>query len=253
MNAPASHASLLGTHRFTLHGRDRTGANTFFAYHISLFNMPPHKFQMALRIQLTDYMKGVYLNDRPNKPAGFNKLYYSLNTQPDSEFALYDIYYGNRDHFEARIERVYYNSNTGNRKFEEIPSPDAYIQVQCTHYLEPIGDGHYANNFNGLLFGSDRELFLAHRLSEYPNWDEVRAFTYHQQQLMPRTLDDVAQVTITGLRDTLETNHLQSPFDVYSPGSMTVIPRCGGEPFSTQIRIGEQQWWNSTTLNDPPM
>ncbi|MET9993174.1 hypothetical protein ABZ061_26825 [Streptomyces mutabilis] len=262
MNAPASHASLNGTHRFTLHGRDLAGSSTFFAYHISLFNMPPHRFQMVLRIELRPVARSVYLSDRPAIPPGYNKVYYSLNTAPDpqGQFSLYDIYFGNRDHFEAYVERVYYNSDTGVRTFDKIVHDNkylvAYVQVQCTHYLESIGDGRSPeennNYFNGLLFGSDKETFLAHRLPVYPNWDEVRAVPYHRQQLIPRTLDDVARVTISGVRDTLGDHYLQSPFDSYRPDSMTVTTRCGGDRFSTPIQLGEQQWWNSTTLNDPP-
>jgi hypothetical protein len=262
MNTPASHESQLSAkHRFTLHGRDLSQTSTFFAYHVSLFNMPPHKFQMALRIHLRPIAQSVYLKalqNPPRIPEGF-KLYYTLYTDPENEFTLYDILQGYRKQFQAYIERVFYDTTNGNRDFRRINYNGhplvAEVEVQRARYLEPIGTGRYSNEFNGLLFGSDEETFLAHRLSKAPDWDEVRTIT-HSVPFSQDTLDDVPQITVYDVRDTLQgyppnrRYEEQSPFEDQCGYNSTVTRRRDGKEFPMTFSAGEQRWWNSTTLNE---
>ncbi|MFD5134131.1 hypothetical protein [Streptomyces olindensis] len=267
MNTPESRQTMpptpTGTHRFTLHGHGRSGSRTFFAYHVSLFNAPPHAYQMVLRIQLSDYVQNIYLNELNNPPCipwGF-RLYHSLNTEPTAEFPLSDLFNGYRTSFVAYIERVFYDTTNGNRDFQKMydegrPLP-VQVNILSASYPHPIGTDRYSSEFSGLLFGSDEETFLAHRLLEAPDWDEVRAITHTPNQLLQGTLDDFPQITVHGVRDYMQDAYPptsryeeKSPFIEDHPYDSTVTRRRDGHKFQLSFSACEQQWWNSTTLND---
>jgi hypothetical protein len=242
-------------HRFILLGR-----KTFFAYHLGLFFVPPHAFQMILKVDLGAPAADAYLTDLATGVPEGKKRFYSLKTQPPF-FPLSDIHNGTRHSFDAVVERVLMDTATAGRTFTPLKGADGNdvittvtIRTGGERYFSPIGVTDYPEHCTGLLFGTPEETYLAHRLAKADHWDEVLAVDHVTPPVSADGLDSVPVVTVPALPDTLSGDLTQqhSPFTEGTEykGQTSLHP---GDPAQTlTFTAGAQQWWNSTTLNDRP-
>ncbi|MFD0396556.1 hypothetical protein ACFV84_30455 [Kitasatospora sp. NPDC059811] len=239
---------LSADHRFILLGR-----TTLFAYHLAMFHVPAHAFQMVLKVELDDTARTAYLEDLKKPVPQGKRRYHSLHSSPKDPFPLSDIKSGTRTSFTAEVERVLADTTTGERQFEKLTDGTVRITASGVLYFEPIGTSDYPAHFTGMLFGTPTETFLAHRLAKADHWDEVREATAVTPQPTQNTLNDVPLVTVPSVRDTLETgvdpNKQQSPFTEKTTYQAKLTPRDGGASSDLSFTAAEQRWWNSTSLN----
>ncbi len=108
----------------------------------------------------------------------------------------------------------------------------------------------YPPHFNGLLFGTTSETYLAHKLAKADHWDE--AITVTGLATEQATLDTVTLVTVPELRDKLQEgvplNQQKSPFTENTTYKGTLTPN-GDTSIQIAFTAGKQRWWNSTSLN----
>ncbi|MFE4971362.1 hypothetical protein ACFRAR_04505 [Kitasatospora sp. NPDC056651] len=253
MTPTPDHDSPSGAHRFIL-----LGQTDLVAYHLALFHVPAHAFQVVLTIDFTDEAaRTAYLDDLKAPIPPGKKRYHSLAADPEDPFPLTDIESGKRTSFKALVERVWVDVATGDRKFEGLkdsknPVTTVRILPSGMRYFAPIGDTPYPPHFTGLVFGTTKETFLAHKLAKPDHWDEVLQVTT-TPSLTQDILDKVPQVTVPSVRDTLvdgvPLNEQISPFTENTAYQGKLTPRAGGTATDVSLTVGVQLWWNSTSLN----
>jgi len=142
------------------HGMLIVGEENVYLSHLPMFGHPHHRYQVLLRVTLTQVgsdPQAAYVNDRRAHPEvkmytlapAENFALTDLATHPPRRSFMADIY---RGHFER--ERVLVVEN---------------VQVnveEVIHFrrFEPL---------TYLLFGTDGELFAAHRIVKPPDFDQV--------------------------------------------------------------------------------
>ncbi|MEV7779906.1 hypothetical protein [Kitasatospora sp. NPDC088351] len=255
MDMPPGSDPLKMQHRFILLGR-----STQFAYHLSLFHVPAHAFQLMFRPELDTAARTAYIDDLNSPVPPGKRRYHSLFTSADDPFRLGDLASGARASFTAQVERVLADTTTGGREFQTLldgtgrpVTTTVKVQPPGVRYFEPIGTTDYPPHFTGLLFGTTTETYLAHRLARPDHWDEVREVTALTPAPTQAALDEVPLVTVATVRDTLQEgvglDQQQSPFAEKTTYRATLTPRSGGTPTDLSFATGEQRWWNSTSLN----
>ena len=231
------HDPLHAVHRFILLGRAQV-----FAYHLALFQIPAHQYQAVLEVDLTEPAKGKYLTDldTPKDPA--YTYFYTCSTL--EHFPLVDIATGARR--SLQVERVEVDAE-GRRRFTPLAGAVGDIRVRNdgVRHFEPTG-GPYPASLTYLLFGRGHEVYLAHQLARRPHWDEVIEATGFGG-VDQATLDRVPTVTtrLPEHRDRLEASPLRR-----GSAYPAELARPGGGTTPVEFTVGEQRWWNHTTLND---
>ncbi|CAM5482755.1 hypothetical protein [Streptomyces avidinii] len=115
-------------HRFLLIGTD-----TIFAYHLPLYHVAVHAFQMITKFGLDGSLRKKYLNDLGNHED--RQVYYSLFSE--GHWPLKEIVDGTRTALKVELERVTVDS-TGARTFTKIldeTTPPAASRTSSTTSL----------------------------------------------------------------------------------------------------------------------
>jgi hypothetical protein len=220
-------------HRFLLIGK-----KTIFSYHLALYYVPIHAFQMITTFGLPDNLRALYLADLAEHE--HEQVYYSLFTE--GHWPLSEIVDGTRTSLPVELERVTVDAQ-GNRTFTPLlPAVDATCRKQdVVHYLPLDPDGSYPDYLTYLAFGRDDEVHLAHQLAAAPNWDEVIT-TVTPQGFQAPDLTPASTVTIPAIKDP----HGVLPKSPLTPGT-AYEGRIGERAVS--FVAGRQGWWNNTSLN----
>lgn len=219
-------------HRFLL-----IGEQTIFAYHLGLYFVPVHAFQMITKFGLDDRLRTKYLEDLGAHRD--QRVYYSLFSE--GHWPLQEIVDGTRTSLDVELERVTVDQN-GNRTFTTLM---AVTTATCrkgdvVHY-KPLDAKTYPDYLTCLAFGQGAEVHLAHQLAAPKNWDEVITVT-DPQGFQQADLDHAAAVTIPSIKD--------------AKGVLDKSPLITGQKYDGEIgqrkvsfRAGRQGWWNHTSLN----
>ncbi|MEU9078847.1 hypothetical protein ACFYUY_08520 [Kitasatospora sp. NPDC004745] len=220
-------------HRFLL-----IGTGTIFAYHLPLYFVPVHAFQMINKFGLDAQLRQTYLKDLSRYQN--EQVYYSLFTE--GHWPLAEIVDGTRTSLPVELERVTVDGE-GRRTFTTIL--DATIATcrkeDVVHY-RPLDATDYPDFLTYLAFGQGTEVHLAHQLAAPRNWDEVIT-TVRPSGFQQSNLDHAGAVTFLGIKD---------PKGVIDRSLLTK-----GQSYEGQIgartvtfTVGRQGWWNGTSLND---
>ncbi|ROR33866.1 hypothetical protein [Kitasatospora cineracea] len=220
-------------HRFLLIGK-----TTIFSYHLGLYYVPIHAFQLITRFGLPDTLRETYLADLAAHEN--QQVYYSLFSE--GHWPLSEIVEGTRTSLPVELERVTVDAE-GKRKF--TPLLDA-VDAGChkddvVHYRPLDPDAGYPDFVTELVFGRGDEVHLAHALAGAPNWDEVIT-TVDPRGFQPADLAPAATLTVPSLKDP----HAAAPKSPLTPGTR-YEGRIGDRPVS--FTAGRQGWWNNTSLN----
>ncbi|OON71929.1 hypothetical protein [Streptomyces tsukubensis] len=220
-------------HRFLLIGTD-----TIFVYHLALYHVAVHAFQMITKFGLDEGVRKKYLDDLSNHED--QQVYYSLFSE--GHWPLKEIVDGTRDSLPVELERVTVDSG-GNRTFTKIvDETTATCRKQDVVHYRPLDATDYPDSLTCLAFGAGFEIHLAHQLAASPNWDEVIT-TAQPTGFQQSDLDHAAAVTVPAVKD--------------PKGVVTTSPLEKGKPYKGLIETrevtftaGRQGWWNHTSLND---
>ncbi|MEU4360101.1 hypothetical protein [Streptomyces virginiae] len=220
-------------HRFLLIGTD-----TIFAYHLPLYHVAVHAFQMITKFGLDGSLRKKYLNDLGNHED--RQVYYSLFSE--GHWPLKEIVDGTRTSLQVELERVTVDS-TGARTFTKIlDETTATCRKQDVVHYKPLDATDYPEHLTYLAFGEGSEVHLAHQLAASPNWDEVIT-TSNPAGFEQSDLDHAAALTIPAIKD--------------PKGVVKTSPLVKGKPYEGQIgtrevtfTAGRQGWWNHSSLNN---
>ncbi|MFJ1707071.1 hypothetical protein [Kitasatospora sp. NPDC088346] len=220
-------------HRFLLIGR-----RNVFSYHLGLYHVPIHAFQMITRFGLPDGLRETYLTDLAAHED--QQVYYSLFTE--GHWPLQDIVDGSRTSLPVELERVTVDAQ-GNRTFTPLlPVTDATCRKEdVVHYRPLEADAGYPDYVTALSFGQGDEVHLAHRLAGAPNWDEVIT-TVDPRGFQPGDLAPAATVTVPTVKDP----HGAAPKSPLTTGT-GYEGKIGDR--TVTFTAGRQGWWNHTSLN----
>lgn len=220
-------------HRFLLIGK-----KTIFSYHLGLYYVPIHAFQMITRFGPTDRLRSTYLDDLAAHEN--QQVYYSLFTE--GHWPLSEIVDGTRTSLPVELERVTVDA-AGNRTFTTIlPTVEVTCRKEDVVHYEPLDAGAaYPDFVTALSFGQGDEIHLAHRLAGAPNWDEVIT-TVNPDGFQPADLAPARTLTIPTVKDP----HGAAPRSPLTPGTRYEAKI---DSRTVSFTVGRQGWWNNTSLN----
>jgi hypothetical protein len=180
------------------------GERTVFLSHLPMFDelnrektayASPHRFQVILEATFSDHGKSVqklYANDRKAHP---DIKMYTLNPQP---MVLGKLFTPNAQHpsatsFRATVFRGHLER--GGQEIRGLKNIDVNVKrVVVAREFDPAETK--SDKLEYLLFGKGKELFLAHRISNPPDFDQVLAIKIDNPQLTEEQLSRGLTVTI---------------------------------------------------------
>jgi hypothetical protein len=195
---PDTHPSSVG-----MHGMLLTGTDPIYGSHLPMF-MPPHNYQVLLKLQLEPDMVGMIHDLR----AHFGRN--TLITMAPRPFPITDL--SPTDPSQPPLTEFRANVVRGHFEHDgDIIGQDTTVRVeQVVHFSElPLdgGDAAPRGDLEYLIFGdAERELYLAHRVLSAPDFDQVLIVNVSGADFTERELDREGRPTLTvpGRTDTAE-------------------------------------------------
>lgn len=143
-----------------IHGMVLMGEGIQYASHLPLFHSP-HDYQVILKIKLDEPSTTTYQKDRVVHPE--NKMY----TLEPEKFVLPAIL-NDVTTFKANIYRGHFERGG------ELISKDAQIEITKVLYFHKLNkDKSEGNPCDFILFGDQKQQFLAHQILNRPDFDEI--------------------------------------------------------------------------------
>jgi len=224
-----------------VHGFVMVGIETLFVYHLPMFFMQDHRYQLILQVSLPDYAMKQYIYDRQHHP---NEVYI-FNNVPEDLMTLPQISNGQLTSFIADISRG-------------APGPDgpnpAFIHnvratIERVVYFRPFDDNlNYPNYLSYILFGAGNEAHMAHFLTKYPDFDQVLDLAEVPSWLPPQQLEAGVPINLPGFPNCHEDKqpYCSNPLTegIYK------VQYEGQEPIY-EISIGNCYWFDTAGINMP--
>jgi hypothetical protein len=188
-----------------LHGMLIVGEETIYVSHLPMW-MAPHNFQVILEVTFKgpDQPQARYVDDR--KTTG-TRLY----TLEPEEFDIKELAptapqrLPSRSSFRARIWRNHFEHHPvthPGRKFMIAQDAEVHVEnVVCFQELDPHGPGLQDPEY--LLFGKGQELFLAHVITQPPDFDQVLSVQVGNHQFTDEDLLQGVRVVFAGRANTI--------------------------------------------------
>ncbi|ASK29372.1 hypothetical protein CEY12_04330 [Chryseobacterium sp. T16E-39] len=143
-----------------IHGMVLLGDDTQYASHLPLF-YSPHDYQVILKIKLDELSAVTYQKDKLAHPE--NKLY----TIEPEKFVLPGIINDIKT-FKTNIYRGHFERGG------ELIIKDAQVEITKVLYFHKLNkDKSEGNPCDYIVFGDQKEQFLAHQILNRPDFDEL--------------------------------------------------------------------------------
>jgi hypothetical protein len=146
------------------------GEKSLFLSHLPMF-MSPHNFQVILEATLTSGVKSVQEIYTKDRQANRQTKMYSLS--PEESFKLPSLFTPDppsRTSFKGTIFRGHLER--GGQKIPGLKNID--LNVKRVIYAQQLGRGlNKSDKLSYILFGRGQELFLAHRITRPPDFDQL--------------------------------------------------------------------------------
>jgi hypothetical protein len=224
------HPGHLGTHPDTvgMHGMLLAGTDPVYGSHLPMF-MPPHNYQVILKLDLEPKVLGMIDELR----AHFGRD--TLITMAPRPFPITDLSPTDPSQpalteFRADVVRGHFEHDG------DVIGQDTTVRVEGVVYFSelsleaggtaPRGDLEY------LIFGdAERELYLAHRISSAPDFDQVLIVAISGADFTERELDREGRPTLTvpGRPDTAD-QRLRA-------GDRLAAHTSAGQHFQTDVEV----------------
>lgn len=149
-----------------VHGMLLVGEAAVYLSHLPMF-MAPHNFQVVLQVTL-DAEASRRLRDSRARFGGED-----LYTVKPEEFSILDLVPADpaepaaRSAFKGDVVRGHFE------KGGEVVARGATIHVDDVIHFQELGLADKAPDLEYILFGTDRQFFLAHRITRPPDFDQV--------------------------------------------------------------------------------
>ncbi|MBK1896752.1 hypothetical protein [Chryseobacterium paridis] len=143
-----------------VHGMILLGNETQYASHLPLFHTP-HDYQVILKIKLDEPSALTYQKDRVVHPEN------SMYTLEPEKFVLPSIM-NDITTFKANIYRGHFERGG------ELIIKDAQVEITKVLYFHKLNmDKSEGNPCDYILFGDQKQQFLAHQILNRPDFDEL--------------------------------------------------------------------------------
>jgi hypothetical protein len=157
-------------HVKAIHNMALVGEHHIFLSHLPMF-MSPHDAQVIVEASLVKNgknMDDVYFADRAS-----NRSLKFYTVQPES-FAIQELFQAEptqalRTHFGATVFRGHLEK--GGTTVDPLENVD--VQIKRIVHAHGFEGGTKLPTLTYILFGADRELFLAHLISKAPDFDQI--------------------------------------------------------------------------------
>lgn len=179
-----------------LHNMMMVGDRTVFVSHLPMFESE-HRFQVILEVELAKdggSRNGVYTKDRKEHPT---ERMYTLN--PLELFVLARLFSGDdkarRTSFPGTVFRGHLER--GGKRLDQLTGVD--VKIQRVVYAEEIGPPRgpdRASELAYILFGRGQEMFLAHQISQPPDFDQLLSVTVSGHAFTEEELNRGVLVTV---------------------------------------------------------
>ena len=189
-----------------LHGMLIVGEETIYVSHLPMW-MTPHNFQVILEVTFRgpDQPQARYVEDR--KTTG-TRLY---TLEPGERWDIRELapagpqHLPSRSAFRAKIWRNHFEFHPVTHPGQNfLIAPNAEVHVENVVYfqeLHPQGPG--LQDLEYLLFGKGQELFLAHVITQPPDFDQVLAVQVGNHQFTDEDLRQGVRVVFAGRANTI--------------------------------------------------
>jgi hypothetical protein len=181
-----------------VHGMLLVGEAAVYLSHLPMF-MPPHNFQVILEVSLDADTSRRLADSRAR--FSHDKLY----TVEPEEFSIVDLLADDP----AKPAVASFNANIVRGHFEkggDVIAAGARVTVDNVIHFEELGRADRAAELEYILFGTEQQFFLAHRVTQPPDFDQVLSANLTGHQF---TEDEIRRersgvlITITGRANTL--------------------------------------------------
>jgi hypothetical protein len=221
------------------------GEETIFLSHLPMFQSE-HRFQVVLEATLQKDGKrldGIYTQDRRNHSA--TKMY---TLAPTDRFILAELFSADermprRNTFQGTVFRGHLER--GGTPIEALTDSEVGItKVVYARELRP--DEPKADKLEYILFGRGQERFLAHRITQAPDFDHLVAVKIEAPGVTEMVLDRGVIVVIAD-RENSAAQRLKTDELVAAVGHVTGAD----QPIPLHIRIGTEYYFEEGELSAP--
>jgi len=149
-----------------LHGFVMLGVDTVFLYHLPMFSMINHRYQMVLRVTLPCHILQEYSYDRSRG----NNIPYVLGNVPADPFTIPQLESGSRSAFLADIFRGFPKDPTRDAPLLH----DVDVQIDRVVFVRHFdSDLPQPTTLTYFVFGYPKGAYAAHYLTRRPDFDHV--------------------------------------------------------------------------------
>jgi len=142
------------------HGMLIFGKNKIYAYHLPMFHSP-HNYQIILELELDETAKSLFIEDQKNNPE-----YATYTIEPETFVLPQMIVKGNS--FTVDLYRGHFE-----RGGKKIASKIKVVIKEVLFYNKFKSDEKRSAVSSFILFGNDKEQFMAHLLTNKPDFDQI--------------------------------------------------------------------------------
>jgi hypothetical protein len=217
------------------HGFIMIGKTTLFLYHLPMFDMTNHRYQMIIEAEIPIGAMKQYQDAQAQSPT----TPFVLGNKLTDLFTVPQISTGFRVSFMADI-------------FQGIPDdpnstvpliPNVTTQIRRVVYFRPFDDSFTSpQHLTYVLFGANNEAHLAHYLTRSPDFDQILDLAQAPSWMPPLQLSSGMLINFPSLTSSQYTsNPLTQP---------TYPVSVGGLPETYQVEIGTTYYFN-TALTAP--
>ncbi|WP_457034145.1 hypothetical protein [Kitasatospora sp. P5_F3] len=225
-------------HSFILSGREAV-----FGYHLAMFGMAEHRYQVVLEYGLPADIVDTYLKDQADHPESWHAV---RNTQ---DMVLPPIGDGTVTEYPARLDRVTQTGNGEDRIWEPI-SGGFTARISRVLTFRRFSAEDFPAHVTYLLYGQGEEAHIAHRLVDRPHYEQILTLRHLPDGVTQQDLAKAVELTIPTVPDAGHNDRPWTTRPLPDPSYPALLHRTpGAPPLPITLDLAEERWWNITTLN----
>ncbi|MDH6129901.1 hypothetical protein [Kitasatospora sp. GP82] len=224
-------------HSFILAGREAV-----HGYHLAMFGMAEHRYQVVVKYDLPTDIIDTYLKDQAEHPNSFHAV---RNTE---DMVLPPIGDGSVTEYPARLDRVTQTGNGEDRIWEPI-SGGFTARIEKVLNFRRFSEEDFPAHLTYLIYGQGDEAHIAHRLVKRPHFEQIITLQRVPDGVTREDLANAVEVTIPAVPDN---GHGGQPWTTRPlPGRSydALLHRGSAKPVPITLALRDERWWNATTLN----
>jgi hypothetical protein len=225
-------------HSFILAGRE-----TVFGYHLAMFGMAEHRYQVVLEYDLPNDITELYLKDRADHPDSWHAV---RNTQ---DMVLPPIGDGTMTEYPARLDRVTQTGNGEDRIWEPISNGFTARITRVLNFRRFDDHEAFPAHLTYLIYGQGNEAHIAHRLVKRPHYEQIITLTRVPAGVTQDDLANAVELTIPTVPDNGHDGRPWTTRPLPDPAYDAQLHRTPGTPTPITLDLADERWWNITTLN----